>query len=112
MNYIIAGHITVYFHPAGFFSDVYTVYIKPKQQVLNNCKGENKITSDRMLFHLLPVGEVIRCLWMLLEVSVLYVRGICQRKLFKQIVCINIKMCPFYKINPHFGKTHWTIISC
>lgn len=40
-----------------------------------------------MLFYLLPVGEVIICLWMVLEISVLYVRGICQRNLLKKDAC-------------------------
>lgn len=38
-----------------------------------------------------PVCVVIRCLWMLLEASVLYVRGICQRKLCKKKVIFKCK---------------------
>ncbi len=37
-----------------------------------------------ILSSLLPVCVVIRCLWMVLEPSVLYVTGICQRKLYKK----------------------------
>lgn len=64
-----------------------------------HCLNYRRIANDRKIIHSqskcahvyagivscsLPLCVVIRCLWMVLEVSVLYVRGICQRYLYKK----------------------------
>lgn len=56
----------------------------------------------------LPVADVIRCLWMMLEVSVLYVRGMCHRKLQRRASAWEIWNDPLIE---HFWKTfYWPLL--
>lgn len=69
-------------------------------------KSENFLFSFIQFYiPLLPVGDVIRCLWMVLELSVLYVRGICQRKLYKKEIYTHKRYKSFILNRRHGSNT-------